>query len=248
VEFNIADLFECVADAVPERTAVVCADDRMTYAELESCANQIAHVLAGRGVAAGEHVALYLPNSVAHVAAMMGCYKLRAVPINVNTRYVDDELAYLFVDSDAVAVVHDAAYADRARRVVQKCERTRFTLDVGGDRHAIGAASTTRDFDPRSPDDRYVLYTGGTTGMPKGVVWRQEDIFFAAMGGGNPGGQPITEPDAIARSVIDNPAQRLRAFLDVEDPGPPQFVSLALGPLMHASGQWSALGTLLGGG
>jgi acyl-CoA synthetase (AMP-forming)/AMP-acid ligase II len=248
VEFNIADLFECVTDAVPERTAGVCGDDRVTYAELEDGANQIAHVLADAGVARGEHVGLYLPNSIAHVAAMLGCFKIRSVPINVNTRYVEDELVYLFDDADAVAVVHDAAYADRAKRVAQKCARTRFPLDVDTDTKAIAAASTTRDFGPRSPDDHYILYTGGTTGMPKGVVWRQEDIFFAALGGGNPGGPPITEPEAIARSVVDNPAQRLRAFLDVEDPGPPQFVSLALGPLMHASGQWSALGTLLGGG
>ncbi len=93
-----------------------------------------------------------------------------------------------------------------------------------------------------------MLYTGGTTGMPKGVVWRSEDIFFAAMGGGNPGGPPIEHPTDIAASVTGNPAQRLRAFLPPDDPGPPQFVSLALGPLMHASGQWSAIGTLLGGG
>ncbi|HTL84862.1 MAG TPA: AMP-binding protein [Acidimicrobiia bacterium] len=248
MEFNIADLFECVADAVPERTAVVCADERVTYAQLEAGANQIAHVLSDAGARAGEHVALYLPNSIEHLSAMLGCYKLRAVPINVNTRYVDDELVYLFDDADAVAVIHDASNADRARRVIEKSERARFAIDVDGDRPSISAASSARDFGPRSGDDHYVLYTGGTTGMPKGVVWRQEDIFFAAMGGGNPGGPPITEPDAIARSVIDNPAQRLRAFLDVEDPGPPQFVSLALGPLMHASGQWSALGTLLGGG
>ena len=80
------------------------------------------------------------------------------------------------------------------------------------------------------------------------MVWRQEDIFFAALGGGNPGGPPIGRPADIARSVVENPAQRLRAFLPPDDPGPSQFVSLALGPLVHASGQWSALGTLLGGG
>ncbi len=112
----------------------------------------------------------------------------------------------------------------------------------------ITAASPARDLGPRSPDDHYVLYTGGTTGMPKGVLWRHEDIFFAAMGGGNPGGPPIERPDDITVSVIDNPAQRLRPFLPEGDLGPDQFVSLALGPLMHASGQWSAIGTLLGGG
>ena len=248
MEFNIADLFECVADAVPERTAVACGDERMSYRELEASANQIAHLLAATGVVPSEHVALYLPNSLAHLATMLGCYKLRAVPINVNTRYVDDELVYLFDDADAVVVVHDTENAFRAQRVVEKCARTRFAFDVAGDRNAVAGASTARDFGPRSADDHYILYTGGTTGMPKGVVWRHEDIFFAALGGGNPGGPPISEPEAIARSVIENPAQRLRAFLDVQDAGPSQFVSLALGPLMHASGQWSALGTLLGGG
>ena len=84
--------------------------------------------------------------------------------------------------------------------------------------------------------------------MPKGVLWRHEDIFFGAMGGANPGGPPIERPDDIVVSVIENPQQRLRPFLPEGDAGPPQFVSLALGPLMHASGQWSAIGTLLGGG
>jgi fatty-acyl-CoA synthase len=128
--------------------------------------------------------------------------------------------------------------------------RVRINVDVDDDAYErdLAAATPVPTFGERSGDDHYVLYTGGTTGMPKGVVWRQEDIFFGAMGGGNPGGPPIARPEAIAASVVDNPAQRLRAFLPDGDPGPAQFVSLALGPLMHASGQWSALGTLLGGG
>jgi fatty-acyl-CoA synthase len=121
-------------------------------------------------------------------------------------------------------------------------------VDDGSVASEIAAASAERDLGPRSADDHYVLYTGGTTGMPKGVMWRNEDIFFGAMGGGNPGGPPITRPGDITVSVLDNPAQRLRPFLPAGDSGPAQFVSLALGPLMHASGQWSAIGTLLGGG
>jgi acyl-CoA synthetase (AMP-forming)/AMP-acid ligase II len=93
-----------------------------------------------------------------------------------------------------------------------------------------------------------VLYTGGTTGMPKGVVWRQEDIFFAALGGGNPGRAPIATPEEIGPIARDNRAQRVGPFLPAGDPGPEQFVAIALGPLMHASGQWSAFGALLGGG
>src|SRR5215475_9029863 len=113
---------------------------------------------------------------------------------------------------------------------------------------SLASSSPARDFCARSGDDHYVLYTGGTTGMPKGVVWRQEDILFAALGGGNPGGPPIADPAEIGPAAVRNRAQRVGAFLPPGDPGPDHYVALALGPLMHASGQWSALGALLGGG
>jgi fatty-acyl-CoA synthase len=245
VEFNLADLFECVADAVPDRVAAVGGSRRVTYHELDERSTRVAHALAALGVAAGEHVGLAMGNTIAHIETMLGCYKLRAVPINVNYRYTDRELAYLFDDADVVAVVHDERVAE-----VGKVAGDRIVVDVDAPEYEtmIAAASDARDLGPRSPDDHYMLYTGGTTGMPKGVVWRQEDIFFAAMGGGNPGGPPISAPAEIAASVVENPAQRLRAFLAPGDGGPGEYVSLALGPLMHASGQWSALGTLLGGG
>jgi 3-oxocholest-4-en-26-oate---CoA ligase len=249
VQFNLADLFEAVADAVAAREAVVSGDTRTTYAVLDERATRLAHVLRDAGVEPGEHVGCYMRNSTAHLETMLACYKLRAVPINVNYRYVDDELAYLFDDADVVAVVHDSEFGKTVERVRGSCTHLRFALDTSDGYDAtLAAASPERDFGARSSDDRYILYTGGTTGMPKGVVWRQEDIFFAAMGGGNPGGPPIARPEEIVASVLDNPAQRLRPFLPAGDPGPPQFVSLALGPLMHASGQWSAFGTLLGGG
>ncbi len=246
MEFNIADLFECVADTVPTREAAVSTGRRVTYAALDERATRFAHMLAAAGVAAGAHVGCAMNNTVAHLEAMLGCYKLRAVPVNVNTRYVAHELAYLFDDADLVAVVYDTLTRDAVTDAATT--QRLFDIDDPVVTRLVDDASPVRDFPPRSPDDAYVLYTGGTTGMPKGVVWRQEDIFFAALGGGNPGGPPITEPAAIAKSIVDNPAQRLRPFLAAGDPGPPQFVSLALGPLMHASGQWSALGTLLGGG
>jgi acyl-CoA synthetase (AMP-forming)/AMP-acid ligase II len=250
VEFNIADLFERVADLCADRTAVVCADRRTTYAELDARSTALAHVLRDLGAAPGDHVGCYMANSIAHVEAMLACYKLRAVPVNVNYRYVDDELSYLFADADLVGVVHDAPVRERATRAAAATPTVRFLIDVDSDEYEtlIAGASTARDLGPRSPDDHYVLYTGGTTGMPKGVVWRQEDIFFAAFGGGNPGGPPIAAPADIAISVVENPAQRLRPFFGPDETPPAQYVSLALGPLMHASGQWSAFGTLLGGG
>jgi acyl-CoA synthetase (AMP-forming)/AMP-acid ligase II len=250
LQFNLADLFELVADAVPDRDAVVCGGQRRSYAALDDRSTRLAHVFAARGARPGDHVALIMRNSIEHLESMLACFKLRAAPINVNYRYVDDELEYVLRDADAVGVVHDRELRDRVGRVAPRCPDARFAIDVGGDAfdQHIAAASPERDLGPRAGDDLYVLYTGGTTGMPKGVIWRSEDIFFGAMGGGNPGGAPITRPEAIVDSVVSNPAQRIRPFLPEGDPGPEQFVSLALGPLMHASGQWSALGTLLGGG
>ncbi|HEY1739309.1 MAG TPA: AMP-binding protein, partial [Acidimicrobiia bacterium] len=109
-------------------------------------------------------------------------------------------------------------------------------------------ADPSRRFTPRSNDDHYVLYTGGTTGRPKGVVWRHEDIFQSATAGGNPGGPPITKPEQLAEVVTVNKASRIKPFMPPGDPGLEQFVSLSLGPLSHASGQWGMFGTLLAGG
>src|SRR3954471_23370928 len=106
LHYNIADLFECVADHVPDREAIVSDDRRLTYAQLEERANRFAHALAERGVVAGEHIGLYLYNGSEFVEAMLGCYKLRAVPVNVNYRYVDDELAHVVDDADLVVLVH----------------------------------------------------------------------------------------------------------------------------------------------
>ncbi len=249
MELNLADLFECVADAVPERTAVVCGEKRRTYAELEARANRFAHVLDARGVGVGGHVGLAMFNDVEHVEAMLGCYKRRAVPINVNYRYTRDEIQYLTENAELVAMVADAELATVVTGLHTHDGAALTVLTRGEElERALAAAPTTRAFTPRAADDHYVLYTGGTTGLPKGVVWRQEDIFFAALGGGNPGGPPIERAEEIGPAVLANPNQRLTAFLPPDDPGPGEFVALSLGPLMHASGQWGALGTLLGGG
>jgi acyl-CoA synthetase (AMP-forming)/AMP-acid ligase II len=174
---------------------------------------------------------------------MLACYKLRAVPFNVNHRYVAAELRYVVEDAGAVGIVTEPLLEAATAGLPG------WRLVTGPPYEALIESGPPRaDFAPRSADDHYLLYTGGTTGMPKGVVWRHEDIFFATLGGGNPGGPPIERPEEIARTVVENRAQRLTPLLPPGDPGPDRFVSFALGPLMHASGQWSSLGTLLGGG
>ena len=292
MEFNLADLFECVADHVPEREALVCGPRRLRYRELEQRANRLAHGLQQRGVSAGDHVGLYLYNCVEFLEAMLACYKLRAVPVNVNYRYVEDELAQLFGDADLTCLIYHREFAPRLAGLARRWpRRLGHLVEVEGpDERLPGAGlegpgpvaprlagpgpgpvagpaalapaglsperyddvlasgSAARDFPGRSADDHYILYTGGTTGLPKGVVWRQEDIFFASLGAGNPGGPPIQRPDNIGPTVLSNRAQRVRPFLAPGDPGPERFSALSLGPLMHASGQWLALGTLLGGG
>jgi acyl-CoA synthetase (AMP-forming)/AMP-acid ligase II len=245
MEFNLADLWECVADAVPDRLALVAGDVRLTYAGLEARANRLAHALHDAyGVTEGDHVAINLRNTAEYVEAMLACYKLRAAPVNINYRYTADELGFVFGDAAAVGVITEPSLADGVRAATKV-----WVLVTGAPyEDAVASAGEARDFGPRSADDHYLLYTGGTTGTPKGVVWRQEDIFFATLGGGNPGYAPIEKPDEIGRTVLTNRAQRLAPFLPPGDPGPDKFVTLALGPLMHASGQWSALGALLGGG
>jgi acyl-CoA synthetase (AMP-forming)/AMP-acid ligase II len=246
VEFNLADLFECVADQVGDREAVVCGDRRLSYRALDERATRLAHSLAELGVGVGDHVGLQLYDSPEFLEVMLACFKLRAVPINVNWRYSSEELAYLYGDADLVALVYSSGLGS----LVSRAGAPRVAIEVGESYEGLVSAAgrAVRDFGPRSPDDHYILYTGGTTGRPKGVVWRQEDIFFAVLGGGNSGGAPITRPSEIAPSVVSNRAMRIGAFLPPGDPGPDQFIQLALSPLMHAGGQWSALTTLLGGG
>jgi len=267
VEFHVADLFEAVVDTVPERTALVAGPDRRTFAELDARANRLAHGLAAAGVGAGDFVGCFLHNDAEHVETLLAAFKIRAVPINVNFRYVDDELEYLFTDAGLAALVYSAEYRTAVASVAPRVPSLRVLVEVQpagappgdgrGDAVAgardyealLAAASPDRGFAPRSADDHYVLYTGGTTGRPKGVIWRHDDIVFTALGGGNAGGPPLEHPDGIRRAVVENRAQRVGPFLPPghPGPGPAGCVTLGLGPLMHAGGQWSALGTLLGG-
>ena len=193
---NIADLAEHAIDAVPDRVALICGDEQITYAELEEKANRFAHYLIGRGVGKGDKVGLYCRNRIEIVVAMLGIVKAGAIGVNVNYRYVEGELRYLFDNSDMVALVHERQYADRVAGVLPETPnvKTVLVIEDGSDKdyhryggvefyQAIAQGSPERDFGERSPDDIYLLYTGGTTGFPKGVMWRHEDIYRVLLGG-----------------------------------------------------------------
>jgi acyl-CoA synthetase (AMP-forming)/AMP-acid ligase II len=234
VAFNIADIFERAADVVPERMALICGDARRTYAELEARANRAAHALAALGVQPGEHVGIYSPNCAQWFETMLGCFKLRAVPINVNFRYVEDELRYIFDNADLVAVVYDPEFGDRLSAIADTLPGLRHRIALGEEFESLlAAASADRDFDERSGDDLYILYTGGTTGMPKGVMWRQEDVFFA-LGQGIDAitGHKVTADDELARKGAGNPHP---------------MVMMMTPPLMHGAAQWGILGQLAQG-
>ena len=204
----------------------IAGDRRLTYRELDERANRVAHYLRDVGVLPGQHVGIYSFNRAEWVESMLGCFKARAVPINVNYRYVVEELRYLFDNADLVALIFEAEFgphvapvlpgraeaaspraARRRHRHRHRRDSTRSTTST----RSRSSAPTRDGLLPRSPDDLYVLYTGGTTGMPKGVMWRAEDIFFAAMGGGNYGGPGIEQPADIVEEPERDPGRQLRA-------------------------------------
>jgi 3-oxocholest-4-en-26-oate---CoA ligase len=243
--FNLADLFEQIVDKVPEWEAIVTADTRLTYAQLEARANQLAHFLQSQGVKAGDHIGLHLRNDNEYIEGMLAAFKLSAVPININYNYVEGELNYVYNDADLVALLVHRSYVDRAGAVVgdvptlQTCVVVEDGNDTATPAHwfdyesVLASSSSDRDFGPRSSDDLYIIYTGGTTGMPKGVMWRHEDIFFASLGGGD---------FDRTRGPIKTPAElgeRLPEF---------QMATLGAPPFMHAAAQWTALSQMYSGG
>ncbi|MFE2485251.1 acyl-CoA synthetase [Streptomyces mirabilis] len=220
MEYNLADLFESVVDVVPGREALVYIDHpgtgaerRLTYAQLDAAANCVAHHLIDSGIRPGEHLGLHLYNGVEYVQTVLGCLKARIVPVNVNYRYVEEELVYLYRDADLVALVFDTEFTDRVAAALPRASALRHLLRVGDAAadtaslpaldfaEAEAAGSPERGFPPRSADDQFIIYTGGTTGMPKGVMWRQEDLFFSGLGGGAPTGEPVTKPEELAERV-----------------------------------------------
>ena len=237
--FNLVDLFEGAADELGDQDAVVAGGDgvdtvRRSYAELDARANRVAHVLRGLGVGAGDHVGVHLMNCAEFMEITFGVFKLRAVPINVNFRYTVDEIAYVLDDAEVTVLFTQTDLVDRARAAAG----ARPMVVVGDDYDgALAASDATRPVvDGRSGDDHYLLYTGGTTGMPKGVIWRHEDLFFGALGGaGAPrqGLPPLDDPADIGAFVRQGTGITRR---------------LPLCPLIHGGAQWAALTALLTGG
>ncbi len=195
VTYNIADLVEHTIDLVPDRVAL--ADDHRseTFAQLEDRANRLAHYLLEHGVQPGDKVGIYSRNTIEAVESMLAVFKARAVMVNVNFRYVENELQYIFENSDMVALIHERRYTDKVANVRSKVQelKTVLVVDDGTDaataegsvdyEAALAESSGERDFGDRSNDDIFMLYTGGTTGMPKGVMWRHED-WWRVLGGG----------------------------------------------------------------
>ncbi len=202
---NLAVIHEAIAEAIPERECLVHCDRRLTWAQVTDRSRRLGDLLRAHGLgcrksraelenweSGQDHVGIYLYNGIEFLEAMLGVFKARAAPFNVNYRYVEEELIYLFENSDAKAVIFHACFAPTLARIRKRLPQVRLWLQVddgSGEplldgaldyEEALASASPTPPRD-LSPDDLYVLYTGGTTGMPKGVLWRQEDIFGAAL-------------------------------------------------------------------
>ncbi|MFT3901116.1 MAG: acyl-CoA synthetase [Gordonia sp. (in: high G+C Gram-positive bacteria)] len=254
--YTIADLIEHAVDLMPERIALESGDRSLTYAELEDQANRLAHVLVDAGVEPGDAVGLYSRNTIEAVIGMLAIFKARAVMANVNYRYVEAELEHIFTDSGMKVLIHEDRYTERVCNTLQNCD-TKITkriviadedskggpaactgdkaskVDVVGYTEALADASGERDFSERTDDDLYMLYTGGTTGKPKGVVWRQEDVW-RVLGGGIDwySGEPVADEWQMANTGKEGG----------------QLVRFPIPPFIHGGSQWAIFQSLFAGG
>ena len=249
-QFNLGRVVETVAAAVPDRECIVYGDRRLTYADLRSRARRLASFLHARGLGAHteraglaghesgqDHLGLYLYNGNEFIEGMVGSYLARVAPFNVNYRYVAEELRYLLTDARARAIVYHATFAPVLAEVLPDLPELTVLLQVdddSGEKLLPGAVdyeealrSSPDELPPTdpTPDDLYVLYTGGTTGMPKGVLWRQHDIFRAAMGGRTYGTWELVES-------YEHLVARVLPTADVR--------VMSIPPLMHGAAQWAS--------
>ncbi|PXW35456.1 UNVERIFIED_CONTAM: acyl-CoA synthetase (AMP-forming)/AMP-acid ligase II [Williamsia faeni] len=244
--YNIADLIEHAVDLMGDRVALETDGRSETYTELDQRANGLAHTLRKLGVAPGDSVGLYSRNGIEAVESMVAIFKARAVMVNVNFRYVESELEHIFTDSDMVALIVERQYVDKVANVLPKAPKLQsvIVIEDGSDldssgingvpyEEAVADGGTQRDFGPRSDDDVYMLYTGGTTGNPKGVVWRQEDVF-RVLGGGIDfnTGEPLSDEWQLAKSGAEGG----------------QLVRFPIPPFIHGGSQWAVFQALFAGG
>ena len=239
MEFNLADIFEDIAAKIPESPVLACGDQRISYAQLNARANRLASHWLKKGLKPGDHIGLMLYNGPAFIEAMIAAFKIRAVPININYRYVAAELVYLFDNADLVALVYEQSLESEVAGALKLVTSIVDVLSVGGEptisgantlEAAMASGDPSVNFGPRSGTDHMIIYTGGTTGMPRGVVWQHEDVIFGALQGGAPGGEPVSRPEEIAQNI---------------DPSGGMNVLLAP-PLIHGSSSfafWIALFT-----
>jgi fatty-acyl-CoA synthase len=259
VIFDLSTVFGTVAAAVPDRTFLVWRDRRLSYAEMDARVDGVAHYLAAAGLgchteraalqgheSGQDHLGIYLRNGNEYLEAMIAGYRARVAPFNVNYRYVGEELVYLLTDADAKALVYGAEFAPQVAAVRDQLPHLQVLIQVAdGSGNALlpGAVDyesivSTPAPPPGMPtptgDDLYILYTGGTTGMPKGVLWRQHDIFLSSMGGRPFGSDTFLSSYAelAERAVATGGAMGL----------------LMIPPFMHGAAQWAAFNTVTMGG
>lgn len=256
--FNLSEVFATAARTIPDRRALIWRDRELTYAQLDQRAGGVANYLTAQGLGCHEerehladhesgqdHVGLYLRNGNEYLEAMIGSYRSRTAPFNVSYRYVAAELAYLLDNADASALVYHAEFAPVVARIRDQLPRLRVLIQVAdGSGNALlpGAVDYEEALSTPAPpgglptpsgDDLYIVYTGGTTGMPKGVLWRQHDIFVSSMGG-----RPFGSDDVFA--TYDQLAQQMAAG---------GFISLlVVPPFIHGAGQWAAFNIFTLGG
>ena len=259
VSFDLSTVFRTVAKAIPDNEVMIWRDLRLTYAQMDARIDGVAHYLVSRGLGchierdrlAGhqsgqDHVGLYMRNGNEYLEAMVAGYRARVAPFNVNFRYVEEELLYLLTDSGARALIYSSEFAPAVQAIRDRLPDLQVLIQVADDSGnallpgAVDYESITATPEPADGmptpdgDDLYILYTGGTTGMPKGVLWRQHDIFMSAMGG-RPftGGPELTTYQDLIDQVVAGAG--LRSFL-------------VLPPLMHGAAQWGVFNTISAGG
>jgi acyl-CoA synthetase (AMP-forming)/AMP-acid ligase II len=257
--FNLSDVFGTVATAIPDATFLVWRGRRLSYGEVDRRVSGFANYLTSvglgahieRGALAGhesgqDHLGIYLRNGNEYLETMIGSYRARVAPFNVSYRYVEDELLYLLADSRSAALVYPAEFAPRVAAIRDRLPHLRVLIQVADqsgnallpgavDYETILATPTPAEGLPTpSGDDLYILYTGGTTGMPKGVLWRQHDIFLSSMGG-RPWGsdQPLASHDELA--------EKARASAGA-------MSMMMIPPFMHGAAQWAAFNAVTMGG